>query len=42
MKSMGIREELHANDDDDEANQDMESRREGKKAKKTRNDYPPT
>ena len=38
---MGIREELHANDDDDEAKQDTESRRKGKKAKKTENDYPP-
>ena len=42
LKSMGIRQELHANDDDDdEAKQDTESRRKGKKAKKTRNDYPP-
>ena len=42
LKSMGIREELHANDDDDdEAKQDTESRRKGKKAKKTGNDYPP-
>ena len=39
LKSMGIREELHANDD--EVKQDMESRRKGKKAKKTGNDYPP-
>uniref|UniRef100_N1QYV2 RNA polymerase Rpb4/RPC9 core domain-containing protein n=1 Tax=Aegilops tauschii TaxID=37682 RepID=N1QYV2_AEGTA len=36
---MGIREELHANDD--EAKQDTESRRKGKKAKKTRSDFPP-
>ena len=36
---MGIREELHANDDD-EAKQDTESRRKGKKAKKTGNDFP--
>ena len=35
---MGIREELHANGD--EAKQDRESRRKGKKAKKTGNDYP--
>ena len=28
-------------DDDDEAKQDTESRRKGKKAKKTGNDYPP-
>ena len=41
LKSMGIREELHANDDDDEAKQDTESRRKGKKAKKTGNDFPP-
>ena len=44
LKSMGIRQELHAiydDDDDDEAKQDTESRRKGKKAKKTRNDYPP-
>ena len=43
LKSMGIREELHANDDDDddEAKQDTESRRKGKKAKMTGNDYPP-
>ena len=47
LKSMGIRQELHANDDDDddddddEAKQDTESRRKGKKAKKTGNDYPP-
>ena len=27
--------------DDDEAKQDTESRRKGKKAKKTGNDYPP-
>ena len=42
LKSMGIRQELHANDDDDddEAKQDTESRRKGKKAKKTGNDYP--
>ena len=39
LKSMGIREELHANDDDDEVKQDPESRRKGKKAKKTGNDY---
>ena len=39
LKSMGIREELHANDDDDEA-KDTKSRREGKKAKKIGNDYP--
>ena len=39
LKSMGIREELHANDD--EAKQDTESRRKGKKSKKTGNDYPP-
>ena len=39
--SMGIREELHANDDYDEAKQDTESRRKGKKAMKTGNDYPP-
>ena len=38
---MGIREELHANDDDDEAKQDTESRCKGKKAKKTRNYFPP-
>ena len=38
LKSMGIRQELHANDDDDEAKQDMESRRNGKKANKTGND----
>ena len=38
---MGIREELHANDDDDEAKQDTESRRKGKKDKKTGNDFPP-
>ena len=40
LKSMGIRQELHANDDDDdggEAKQDTESRRKGKKAKKTGN-----
>ena len=42
LKSMGIREELHANDDDDdEAKQDTESRCKGKKAKKTGNDFPP-
>ena len=44
LKSMGIRQELHANDDDDdddEAKQDTVSRRKGKKAKKTGNDYPP-
>ena len=42
LKSMGIREELHANDDDDdEAKQDTESRRKGKMAKKTGNDFPP-
>ena len=41
LKSMGIREELHANDDDDEAKQDTESRRKGKKAKKTEKDYRP-
>ena len=45
LQSMGIREELHAkcpnDDDDDEAKQDTESRRKGKKAKKTGNDYPP-
>ena len=45
LKSMGIRQELHANDVDDdyedEAKQDTESRRNGKKAKKIRNDYPP-
>ena len=29
LKSMGIRQELHANDDDDEAKQDTESRRKG-------------
>ena len=34
------REELHANDDDDEAKQDTESRCKGKKAKKTGNDFP--
>ena len=43
---MGIKQELHANDDDDdddddEAKQDTKSRRKGKKAKKTGNDYPP-
>ena len=41
LKSIGIRKELHTNDDDDEAKQDTESRRKGKKAKKTGNDYPP-
>ena len=42
LKSMGIREELHANDDDDdEAKQDTEIRGKGKKAKKTGNEYPP-
>ena len=48
LKSMGIRQELYAiydddddDDDDDEAKQDTESRRKGKKAKKTGNDYPP-
>ena len=42
LKSMGIREELPTNDDDDdEAKQDTESRRKGKKAKITGNDYPP-
>ena len=44
LKSMGIRKELHAiydDDDDDEAKQDTESRRKGKKAKKTGSDYPP-
>ena len=46
LKSMGIRQELHANDDDDdddddEAKQDTESRRKGKKAKQTANDFPP-
>ena len=45
LKSMGIRQELHANDDDDddddEAKQDTETRRKGKKAKKTGTDYPP-
>ena len=43
LKSMGIKQELHANDDDDddEAKKDTESRRKGKKAKKTGNDYPP-
>src|SRR3954470_23570172 len=42
LKSMGIREELHAkrpNDDDDEA-KDMESRRKGKNAKKIEYDCP--
>ena len=39
LKSMGIREELHANDD--EAKQDTESCHKGEKAKKTGNDYPP-
>ena len=40
---MGIREDLHANDDDydDDEAKDMESRRKGKKAKKIRNDCPP-
>ena len=45
LKSMGIREELHANyddDDDDDEAKDRESRRKGKKAKKIGNDYPPT
>ena len=46
LKSMGIRQELHAiyddDDDDDEAKQDTESRRKGKKAKKTGNDFPPS
>ena len=41
LKSMGIREELHANGDDDEAKQDTESHCKGKKAKKTGNDFPP-
>ena len=50
MENEGIRQELHAiyadadaddDDDDDEAKQDTESRRKGKKAKKTGNDYPP-
>ena len=48
LKSMGIRQELHTiydddddDDDDDEAKQYTESRRKGKKAKKTGNDYPP-
>ena len=41
LKSMGIRQELHGNDDDDEAKQDTETRRKGKKAKKTGSDYPP-
>ena len=48
LKSMGIRQELHAiyddhddDDDDDEAKQDTESHHKGKKAKKTGNDYPP-
>ena len=42
LKPMGIREELHANDDDDdEAKQDTESHRKGKKAKNTGNDFPP-
>ena len=40
LKSMGIREELHTNDDDDEAKPDTKSRRKGKKAKKIGNDYP--
>ena len=44
LKSMGIRQELHANDDDDhdddEAKQDTESHRIGKKGKKTGNYYP--
>ena len=39
LKSMGAREELHANVD--EVKQDTESHRKGKKAKKTGNDYPP-
>ena len=34
LKSMGIREELHANDDDDEAKQDTESRRKGKRPRR--------
>ena len=34
LKSMGIRQELHANDDDDEAKQDTESRHKGKKARR--------
>ena len=41
LKSMGIREELHSNDDNDEVKQDMKSLRKGKKAKKTGNDFPP-
>ena len=45
LKSMGIRQELHANyvddHDNDEAKQDTESGRKGKKAKKIGNDYPP-
>ena len=34
LQSMGIREELHANDDDDEAKQDTESRRKGKRPRR--------
>ena len=47
LKSMGIREELHANNDDDDDDdeddeaKDTKSRRKGKKAKKTGNDFPP-
>ena len=37
---MGIGEELHAYDDDDEA-KDTESRRKGKKSKKIGNGCPP-
>ena len=36
LKSMGIRQELHANDDDDdEVKQDTESRRKGKGPKRS-------
>ena len=43
LKSMGIRDELHANydDHDDDEAKDTEIRRKGKKAKKSGNDYPP-
>ena len=48
LKSMGIREELHTNDDDDDDDddddeaKDTESRCKGKKAKKIEYDCPPT
>ena len=41
LKSMGIGEELHANDDDDDEAKDTEIRRKGKKAKKIEYDCPP-